>query len=74
MSITAPIRGLRNVEGSLFIVASDKLYELGVNGVAIDRGTIPGVGRVSISHNQITGGNEVLIVNGSSGYVYNTVT
>jgi hypothetical protein len=74
MSITAPIRGLRNVEGSLFIVADDKLYQLGSNNIAIQRGTIPGVGRVSISHNQIAGGNEVLVVNGSSGYVYNTVT
>lgn len=73
MSIFAPIRGMRNVEGSLFVVAGNSLYQLDSGNVAYVRGTIPGVGRVSISHNQITGGNEVLIVNGFSGYVYNTV-
>lgn len=74
MSIDAPIRGLRNVEGSLFIVADNSLYELQANNTAILRGTIPGVGRVSLTHNQITGGNQVFIATGSTGYVYNTVT
>ncbi|WP_353189135.1 hypothetical protein [Pseudomonas sp.] len=74
MSITAPIRGLRNVEGSLFVVAGDKILRINTAGVATELGIIPGVGRVSISHNQIAGGNEVIVVNGTSGYVYNTVS
>ncbi len=74
MSISAPIRGLRNVEGLLFIVAGDKLYQLGTNGVAIDRGTIPGVDRVSMDYNQVAGGNQLAIDNGSSRYIFNTAT
>lgn len=74
MSINSPIRGLRNVEGALFVVADDKLYQVNPDGSSAVRGTIPGIGRVSITHNQITGGNEVLVVNGTSGYVYNTVS
>lgn len=74
MSINSPIRGLRNVEGALFVVADDRLYQVNPDGSSAVRGTIPGVGRVSISHNQITGGNEVLVVNGTGGYVYNTVS
>jgi hypothetical protein len=43
-------------------------------GVSVPLGTVPGVGRVSFSHNQITNGNEILVNNGTSGYIYNTVT
>lgn len=69
-----PIRGARNVEGLLLVVTGTTLYKVSTNGAATALGTIPGVGRVSMSHNQITGGNEVAIANGQSGYVYNTVT
>ena len=74
MSISGPVRGLRNVEGPLFIVAGDRLYQLGSSGVAIDRGTIPGVDRVSMDYNQVTGGNELAIDNGGSRYIFNTAT
>lgn len=69
-----PIRGMRNVEGKLFVVAAQTLYQISNNGVAIPYGTIPGVGRVSMAHNQRGLGNELLIVNGSAGYVFNTNT
>jgi len=69
-----PIRGARNVEGLLLVVTGTTLYRVSTTGAATAIGTIPGVGRVSMSHNQITGGNEVAIANGQSGYVYNTVT
>lgn len=55
MSITAPIRGLRNVEGSLYVVAANRLYEINGSNVALDRGAIPGVGRVSVDYNQVAG-------------------
>lgn len=74
MSINAPIRGIRNVEGALFVVAENSLYEVTTGNVAIQRAVIPGVGRVSITHNQITGGNQVFVATGSAGIVYNTVT
>lgn len=68
-----PIRGARNVEGLLLVVTGTTLYRVYPNGAAEPLGTIPGVGRVSMSHNQITGGNQVAIANGQGGYVYNTV-
>lgn len=70
----APVRGLHDVEGKLFAVIGTSLFQITPTGVAIPRGTIPGVGRVSMTHNQITGGNELVIANGYSGYVYNTKT
>lgn len=70
---TGPIRGMRNVEGRWLIVSGATLYWVNTNGIAVPIGTIPGVGRVDMAHNQITGGNEVLIATGVGGYVYNTV-
>jgi len=67
-------RGARNVEGKLFVVSGTELYQIGTDGSVTDLGNIPGTGRVSMSHNQIAGGNELLIVTGSSGYIWNTVT
>ena len=73
-STARPVRGVYSAEGRLFAAMGDTLYLNTTSAVAIPLGTIPGVGRVRMSNNQITGGNEVIAVNGSSGYVYNTVT
>lgn len=70
----APGRGIRNVEGKLFTAMGRTLYEITAAGVAIPQGTIPGYGRVGMSHNQISLGNQLTVVNGSAGYVYNTRT
>ncbi|SDQ42094.1 Ig domain-containing protein [Pseudoxanthomonas sp. CF125] len=66
------IRGMRNVEGKLLVVAGTTLYQISNTGVAIPRGTIPGTGLVSIDYNQQGIANQVLIGNGSAGYVYDT--
>lgn len=68
------VRGAKNVEGKLLVVAGSELYQISNTGVAIPRGTIPGTGLVSIDYNQRGIANEVLIGNGSAGYVYNTAT
>lgn len=68
------VRGLWNCNNKLFAVIGTQLYQISNTGVAIPRGTIPGVQRVKFAHNWINEGNELLIVNGYSGYVYNTVT
>lgn len=74
-ALAGPVRGARNVEGKLFVVAGDQLFEVQSNGAGIVRGTIPGVGRVAMSHNQLTaGGNQLIVVNGSAGYIWNTGT
>jgi len=72
--VTDPIRGVYDAEGRLFTVAGNTAYQISNTGVAIPLGAISGVGRVRFAHNQITGGNEVLMVNGSAGWVWNTVT
>lgn len=69
-----PIRGMREVEGKLFVVAGTTLYQISNSLVAIPYGTIPGVSRVSMAHNQRGLGNELLIATGSAGYVFNTST
>ncbi|XQA72070.1 baseplate megatron protein TIM-barrel domain-containing protein [Xanthomonas sacchari] len=68
-----PIRGLHNVEGALFAVSGNKLYQVSSKAVATARGIIPGVTRVQMAHNQITGGNQLLVANGQGGYVWDTV-
>jgi hypothetical protein len=68
------IRGLRDVEGKLMVVAGTTLYQITNALIAIPRGTVPGTGPVTMSHNQQGIANELLIGNGSAGYVYNTAT
>lgn len=70
----APIRGMRNVEGLLLAVSSNKLFKIAPTAAVTDLGDIPGVSRVSMAHNQITNGNQVAIANGVGGYVYNTTS
>lgn len=67
-----PIRGAHDVEGTLFVVSRNTLYQISTTGAATARGTIPGVGRVAMAHNQHGGGYELLVVNGDAGYVWDT--
>ena len=71
---TKPVRGTYNCEGRFFMVAGTTLYEVNTNFTTTNRGTIPGVGIVRFAHNQQSVGNQLLIVNGSAGYVFNTQT
>lgn len=68
-------RGAYNADG-VFVLAQDQtLYRYGGDGVSPTViGTVPGVERCAITHNQITGGSQIVIANGTAGYVYNTVT
>lgn len=68
------VRGLRNVEGNLYAVIGGTLYSVSNSYALTSLGTISGLGRVSMTHNQITGGYELVIVTGTTGYVYNTAT
>jgi hypothetical protein len=72
--VSSPVRGLHSAEGLLIAIKGQTLYSYDADGAATSLGTIPGVKRCSIAHNQITSGNQIAIANGSSGYVYNTVT
>ncbi|WP_156087756.1 packaged DNA stabilization protein [Lysobacter sp. Root667] len=70
----APVRGAHDAEGKFFSVVGNKVYRINLDATATEVGTLPGVARVSIAHNQITGGNEVVFANGDAGYLYNTAT
>jgi hypothetical protein len=67
-------RGLRNVEGAAYGVSGEILYRINSDASVDVIGTIPGRGLVSMTHNQINGGNELVIGTGDAGYVYNTAT
>jgi hypothetical protein len=69
---TGPHRGAINAEGSLFVVSGTGFYEVKKDGTTIQHGVVPGTGRVSMTYNQITGGNQVVTCNGSSAYVHDT--
>ena len=69
---TGPIRGIRDVEGTRFIVSGTKLYRLNADGSNDELGTIPGTGPVPMTHNQVAGGNQLVIGAGSNGYIYDT--
>ena len=72
---SAPVRGVYNCEGQLFAVIGQSLLSIATTGAATFIGTIPGVSRVVMADNQIAdNGNELLIVNGSQGFIYNTNT
>jgi hypothetical protein len=61
-------RGGYVAEGRLVFVADTTLYQCMPNGSLRTIGTIPGTSRCSFAHNGVS---EVLIVNGSSGYIWN---
>lgn len=65
-----PIRGMRVLNGTLYVVSGGNLYKvLSTGATSIVGGTVAGVGPVSISDNGAAGG-QLIIVNGAQGYVY----
>lgn len=78
---TGPIRGARNVNETLFVVSGTSLYSIDSNWTPSGPlGTVAGTGRVSMAHNFSVDGDagfagaELVIVNGTQGYVWNTAT
>lgn len=71
-----PIRGMHDLEGGRYVVSGQTLCRINPNGTVVPLGTIPGVGRVSMSHNQFSTGYQLLVENGEGGggYVYTTST
>jgi len=65
-------RGLHVVNGALYAVSGNQLYSVNTDYTYSALGTINGSHRVSMSHNQVDGGNQLTIVNGPEGWVYDT--
>lgn len=68
----APVRGTYNAEGVFLTVVGNTLYKINNDFTTTSLGVIPGVSAVKFAHNQQSTGNQVVIVNGSAGYVYDT--
>lgn len=70
------IRGLRNVEGRLYVVCGQSLFRVNTNGTVetVQENAVPGSGRVTMTHNQETGGYSLVIGNGYGGWTYNSGT
>lgn len=73
---TGPIRGMHDLEGGRFVVSGRYLFRITPAGVGVPVGVIPGVGRVSMTHNQYETGYQLLVENGQGGggYVYTSST
>lgn len=69
---TAPVRGTYNAEGVFLAVVGNTLYKVNNDFTTTSIGTIPGVTPVKFAHNQQGVGNQVVIVNGTAGWVYDT--
>lgn len=69
---TGPVRGAKTMaNGRSFVVSGNKIFEINTNQTTTDRGTIStNTGRVSIAEN----GAQVMIVDGSFGYIFNMTT
>lgn len=70
----SPCRKLHNIEGTLYAVIGSSLYRFDLDGTVSSLGSIPGVERVSMAHNQIARGNQLAIAANNAGYVYDTTT
>lgn len=73
---TGPIRGMHDLEGGRFVVSGRYLFRITPAGVGVPVGVIPGVGRVSMTHNQYETGYQLLVENGQGGggYIYTSST
>ena len=72
-SMGTGFRGAVVVAGIFYGVSGTTLYKCTTTGAVTALGTIPGSTRCSLSFNQIAGGNQILIVNGQSGYIFDNV-
>ena len=76
----SPVRGWRVFNNTLYVVAGSTLYALNVNGgVVATLGTlITSTGPVLMKDNGVAasgvGGNQLMIVDGMAGYIYNIST
>jgi len=62
-------------DGTLFVVIGDTLYEVSATGSFISRGTLnSSAGAVDMAHNGSEDGQQIMIVDGTNGYIYDSST
>jgi len=77
--LSSPVRGAVTLAGVLYAVESNKLVSIDTTGVHTILGTLTtSAGRVSMAENGLLsngiGGNQIMIVDGAHGYIYNVLT
>ena len=69
------IRGAINFDGTYFVVAANKFYEVNAAGSEIERGTLnTATGKLTIAHNGANNGQQIMIADGMNGYIYDAST
>jgi len=70
---TGAVRGQINYNGLFFIVSGNEFYEVDAAGNSLLRGTLnTSTGRCSLGHNGANNGQQICIVDGTNGYIWNT--
>lgn len=67
-----PVRGMIDVNGTGYVVSNRSLFKMASDGTATKLGTVPGTGLVSMSYGLADTGYQVVVVNGSVGYLYDS--
>lgn len=68
-----PIRGGIKYNDLYYVVSGNLLYEVNNGGASVLRGTLnTSVGRVGMEHNGADNGQQLLIVDGTNGYIYDS--
>ncbi len=70
---TGPHRGSRQYNDVYFTVSGNELYEINESGAGVLRGTLnTSGGRVGISDNGPNNGQQIIIVDGTNGYIWDS--
>lgn len=68
-----PIRGSINYNNLLYVVSGNTLYEVTTDKVVTSRGTLnTDSGQVSLAHNGANNGQQLIIVDGTNGYIFDS--
>lgn len=68
-----PVRGMIEYDDLLYVVSKDTLWEVNSSGTATNRGTLTtSSGRVSMAHNGSANGEQLMIVDGTNAYIWDS--
>ena len=71
---TGPIRGNIDYNGIYFVVSGNTFYEVDAAGNSVSRGTLnTSTGICKLDHNGANNGKQICIVDGTNGYIYNSL-
>ena len=70
---TGPIRESIEYGDIYYIVSGNEFYEVSAAGLGVLRGTLnTSIGRISMSHNGANNGQQIIIADGTQGYIWDT--